>query len=135
MDFTVMGPVLTGDHATGVVAGVNYGRIWNVKVMGGTITGGSASGAIAGWNQGTIEDTESDANVNGRTAVGGVAGVNMGVVTNANVTGGELMGNSSVGGVAGDNYGIIEGGMSGAKPAGASRVAETVGTNLGGIVR
>lgn len=75
-------PEGSGSQA-GILAGVNYGRIWNCEVSG-SISGKDEIGGLAGINQetGEIRQCKSNALVTGVHYTGGICGVNRGIINN-----------------------------------------------------
>jgi hypothetical protein len=122
----------------GVIAGMNYGTIFN-SAAGGSITAGAGKsegveGGLVGLNEGTLSETAASTNVEagGRSPfatayVGGLAGANSGTIDQSYALGSAATSNgigiASTGGLVGFNNGTIENCYAdGAATMGGSRV-------------
>lgn len=89
-NLTVSGQVQPGGSRsqTGILAGVNYGRIINCTVSG-SVVGASETGGVAGVNEetGEIRVCASFAIVTGDHYTGGICGTNKGVLNNCSNSG------------------------------------------------
>lgn len=102
------------------------GQLVPLSALNSQVNGAACAGGIAGRNQGTIQDSRSNASVNGKTA-GGIAGENTGAIRNVYNTG-TVTGAERTGGLAGENT------AGGSIRYGYNNQAVTEGTMIGGIV-
>ncbi len=121
---------INGYIGVGCVAGINYGRVYNMTIEGivGAYNGNEISqtinntyaGVIVGVNYGTISQIYSEGKANSRRIpdgkegdgannVGGIAGYNAkgGVISECFFAGMRCVGDTNVGGIAGYNDGTI----------------------------
>ncbi|MGN1040068.1 MAG: hypothetical protein ACI4QL_01420, partial [Candidatus Fimimonas sp.] len=132
-DCTVSGAqdnTINGRIGVGSIAGVNYGKIYNMQIDGivGAYNGNEISqtinntycGVIVGVNFGTVSQVYSEGKANSRRIpggkegdgannVGGIAGYNAkgGVISGCFFAGMRCVGDTNVGGIAGYNDGTI----------------------------
>ena len=126
---SVNGGAATG---VGVLAGENFGQVFNSGSSGAVTGAGAQVGGLVGANVGLVDTGYSAAAVTatsagGTTYVGGLVGLNTGGVVNAFASG-AVQGNNEVGGLVGLNSGYVNGGASGFVIGDAS-VGGVVGQN------
>lgn len=107
-DITFVDANILSGHS-GVVAGLNKGKIENVSVYGFVgRTNGISCGGIAGVNEKTITDSQNNATVDGLENIGGICGLNRGTVESC-VNEGTVSGSyQDSGGISGYSSGTIK---------------------------
>lgn len=143
--------VATGTAATGAVAQLNLGRIFNISLSDATIIGGSSRiiGGVVGINDGAISGVNV---ISGTMTGGGLSGGTVGAVAGINQTGGviddstisgltitvDADGSEPLGGLVGINAGlmqapVLEGGLTINSGSDASTWGGVAGINTGTI--
>lgn len=100
--------IYTSANTAGTLAGVNYGKISDVKVVVGGASSGYLAGGIVGENQGEIRKAEFAAAAQGKSFAGGIAGLNSGVISYSFSGKDASVGSDDcAGGIAGESTGEI----------------------------
>jgi len=129
----LVGSVIGGSYAVGILAGQNEGMISN-SYGAGSVSGSFWVGGLAGTNYGTINNSYSTASASGSdNTVGGLVGANRATISNSYATG-AVSGGSLSGGLVGWSNGTISNSYATGSVSRENQVGGLVGYSYAGAI-